>query len=325
MKGAKTITQISPQQIVVIKPSDENATSDKKPTVLLKQVQMSPTQHRLTLANVQKAQRQTQTQTDQQCNVIPANMNLQDMISTETIDVSKQDLFEKHQKQLQQLLAKHQNELKLQQQQQSGTKETSTVTVQPAKALPKQMIVIKQNQGQVVSETPNAEDEQGSPVQKPIGSPVVILNKQQYQRQLQNAKHQIIQLSGQQLTAQQLQQMLLKQQQALKRANQQQQPQQIVMLKPDVQQQGQQQIVMLKQQNQPQSQQQLVMIKPPAQSGQKVQQKTPQTQPQIIQITNSGSIVSPISADLSKVGAVENFGEYLLFLKIFWGYFAGSS
>lgn len=299
VKGAKTITQISPQQIVVIKQTDDNTSSDKKHTVLLKQVQRPQTQHRLTLANIQKGQRPIQS--DQQAHVVNAEINHKNdvVISSESIEnISKQDLLEKHQKQLQQLLVKHQNELKLQQ---NGTKEVQNITMQQSKTLPKQMIVIKQNQGQIVAETQNVEEETNSQSQKQVTSPLVILNKQQYQQQLQNPKHQIIQLSGQQLSTQQIQQVLLKQQHVLKRANQQQQTQQqqqqIVMLKPEIQ-QGQQQIVMLKQQTS-QPQQQLVMIKQTTQQTQKVQPK--QSQSQIIQIANSAGIMTPISTDLTKV------------------------
>lgn len=330
MKGAKTITQISPQQIVVIKQSDDGLSSDKKHAVLLKQVQPSQAPHRVTLASAAtKIQRPTPS--DQKTNLLTSDTSPASDSVVKTVEISKKELFEKQQKQkelfekqqkqkehfekqqkqLQQLLAKHQNNVKLQQSASSGistsvAKEGPTIAIQP-KGLSKQMIVIKHNQGQIVAETQKVDEEtaaqspklpqqppqqqQPSPHAKQIGSPLVILNKQQYQQQLQNSKHQIIQLSGQHLTAQQIQQML-------KRSGQQLQPQQIVMLKSDVQQQGQQ-ILMLKQQPQ-QTQQQLVMIKQSTQQNQKVQAK--QVQPQIIQITNSGNIVTSIASDLTKVG-----------------------
>lgn len=319
MKGAKTVTQISPQQIVVIKQSDDGLSSDKKHAVLLKQVQPSQTPHRLTLASAAtKIQRPTVV--DQKPNQLTSDAGSAPDSTVKTVEMSKKEIIEKlwkhkeyyekvqKQKQLQQLLSKHQNDVKLQQSASTSVaKEGPTIAIQP-KGLSKQMIVIKQNPGQIVAETQKVDEEtttqtsklaqqpqqpHQSSQAKQIGSPLVILNKQQYQQQLQSSKHQIIQLSGQQLTTQQIQQMLLKQQQTLKRGGQQQ-PQQIVMLKSDVQQQGQQ-IVMLKQQPQ-QTQQQLVMIKQAAQQNQKVQAK--QAQPQIIQITNNGNIVT----DLSKVG-----------------------
>lgn len=310
MKGAKTFAQISPQQIVVIKQSDDGLSSDKKHAVLLKQVQASQAPHRITLASAAtKGQRLTPV--DPKANLVTSDTSPTSDTAVKTVEISKKELFEKQQKQLQQLLAKHQNEVKLQQSASSGVsvaKEGPTIAIQP-KGLSKQMIVIKQNPAQIVAETQKVDEEttsqspkltqqpsqlqQSSPQAKPISSPLVILNKQQYQQQLQNSKHQIIQLSGQQLTAQQIQQMLLKQQHTIKRSGQQQ----IVMLKSDVQQQGQQ-IVMLKQQPQ-QTQQQLVMIKQSGQQNQKVQVKP--TQPQIIQITNSGNIVTSIASDLTKV------------------------
>lgn len=339
VKGAKTIAQLGPQQIVVIKQSEDGInSSDKKHTVLLKQLQNIQNQQRLTLAaaaaaaNLQKSPRQSQQQQQQPshqqlpadisgCSIIDSRVaELPIVSSTESVNsVNKQELFEKHQKQLQQILVKQQ-ELKLQQQQASGTvtKEQTlqSITIQQPKSIPKQMIVIKQNQGQIVAETQsvvNEEDSNNTQGQKQhITSPLVILNKQQYQQQLQNQKHQIIQLTGQQVSPQQIRQLILKQQQTLKRTNQQQpqqsqqqqsqqqpqQTQQIVMLKPEIQ-QGQQQILMLKQQPQ-QQQQQLVMIKQSSPSGnQKIQQK--QGQPQIIQIANSAGIVTPISTDLTKV------------------------
>ncbi|XP_065201606.1 nuclear factor related to kappa-B-binding protein [Planococcus citri] len=306
VKCAKPITQISPQQIVVIKQEDN---SDKKHTVVLKQVQPGQTpQQRIALANLQKTQRQQQQkQLEQQlinadtrnCNVVENRSNEVQKVTSDGVEMSKQDLLEKHQKQLQQLLVKHQNELKMQQSGASKDQPVQSVTIQQPKTLPKQMIVIKQNQGQIVAETQNVLNEEESPSQNTkhiSASPLVILNKQQYQQQVSNSKHQIIQLSGQQLSTQHIQQLLLKQQQPIKRANPQQQ---IVMLKPEPQQQGQQQIVMLKQQ--PQQQQQLVMIKQATQQNQKIQQKQPQ--PQIIQIANSAGIMTPYSADITKLQA----------------------
>lgn len=279
----------------MIKQSEDGLPSDKKHAVLLKPVQPNQLSHRLTLASVAT---KSQRAAEQPAKLLTGDtVPIADTATTSVVEIPRAELLEKQQKQLQQLLAKHKNDLKLQQSA-AAAKESATIAVQP-KPLAKQMIVIKQNPSQIVAEAPKAEEattqQQPAAAQpKPLASPLVILNKQQYQQQLQNSKHQIIQLSGQQLTAQQIQ-MLLKQQQALKRG--QQQPQQIVMLKPDVQQSGQQ-IVMLKQQP---TQQQLVMIKQAAQSGQKVQAKQ---QPQIIQITNSGNIVTSIASDLTKVGGI---------------------
>jgi hypothetical protein len=315
-KGTKTIAQISPQQIVVIKqPDDGNSPTDKKHTILLKQLQQYPQnqQHRFSLSNLQKCQSRI-LKSDQQVpittTVSPTEAQKSEAcvsVAGETIDSNvvvapKQDA-------LQQLLVKHQNELKLQQ---SDTKEMPNVTFQANKMLPKQMIVVKQNQGQIIAEAQNVvgDDEGNNANQKQISSPLVILNKQQYQQQVSNSKHQIIQLSGQKLTTQQIQQMLMKQQQQqlLKRPTVQQQStnpqQQIVMLKPEIQTSNrQQQIVMVKHQT-AQPQQQLVMIRQASagsspQSTSKTQQKQAQTQ--VIQIANSAGVVSPVPSDLTKV------------------------
>ena len=329
VKGNKTIAQISPQQIVVIKqPDDNNPSADKKHTILLKQLQQYPQnqQHRFSLTNLQKCQPRTLI-SEQQLPVTTAisttevqKSDLCVTVAGETKDSSA--LITTKQDALQQLLVKHQNELKLQQ---SCAKEMPNIALQGSKTLPKQMIVVKQNQGQIIAETQSViTDDEGNTNQKQITSPLVILNKQQYQQQLQNSKHQIIQLSGQQLTTQQIQQMLMKQQQQqqqqlLKRTSTQQQSsssqQQIVMLKPDMQApNGQQQIVMVK--HQPtQPQQQLVMIRQasagsgPQSTSSKVQQK--QSQTQVIQIANNSNIVNPVSSDLTKVRNSRNIDNFI--------------
>lgn len=321
-KSTKTVTQIAPQQIVVIKqPDDVNSSTDKKHTILLKQLQQHPRnqQQRVSLSSLQKCQ--SRNSTGDQKSPIAASASITEIRKNVTAISEAKDggpVLTAKQDALQQLLAKHQNELKLQQ---DAKKDTLAVTSQQSKTLPKQMIVVKQNQGQLTTETQyttggggGGDDDRNNAAPKQVSSPLVILNKQQYQQQLQNSKHQIIQLSGQQLTTHQIQQMLMKQQQQqlLKRVatqqqnvNLQHQQQQIVMLKPEIQASSrQQQIVMVK--HQPtQSQQQLVMIKQATASSAsqstatKSQQKQPQTQ--IIQIASNAGVVGPVSSDLSKV------------------------
>ena len=216
----KTLAQISPQQIVVIsKPDDGNSSTEKKHAILLKQLQQHPqrqhpqSQHqRISLANLQKCQPRALT-SDQPVPITTTVSVIESQKSgvCASVVAEPKELMASKQDTLQQLLMKHQGELKLQQS--GAAKEMPKVTLQHSKTLPKQMFVVKQNQ---VAEAQNVvrNDEANVAVasQKQVTSPLVILNKQQCQQQIQNSKHQIIQLSGQQFTTQQIQQMLMKQQ-----------------------------------------------------------------------------------------------------------------